>query len=361
MQLSQNEKRIRIKEFDVARVFAVIAMIAVHTEFAIYNYENETFAIFFDYLGSPFAAPVFMFILGANVYLSTKNSPKQLLTRGISIFATSVLFNIVCHALPFFILDFKNQTTNYAENALHWVFAVDILTFAGLAFIFFALVRKFNLNKYVLAAIGIICPVLNIILTRNFPIDFDKHTVPAVITAVFYNSSITGYFSFLSWIIFPIAGYIFVQILDKVENKNKFYLKVGGVCITAYLTMVLVSYQWFPQLPFIEFIEEYSYYQMHPFNAVGTIFFCIGWISVMYFTSKVLPKALDRHIARWNKNLTAIYLIQWFLINYCFVLASNNTFSVNEWQYIICFVTVIIASDILAVSYKKYNEKCAEK
>ena len=353
MELSQNVKRTRIKEFDVARAFAVIVMVAVHTEFAVYNYENEVFATFFDYLGSPFAAPVFMFILGANIFMSSKNSPKQLLARGISIFATSVVFNIICHALPFFILDFNNHTTNYAENALHWVFAVDILTFAGLAFMFFALVRKYNLNKYILAAIGIFCSVLNIVLTRNFPVDFDEHTVLSAITGLFYNSSITGYFSFLSWIIFPIAGYIFVQILDKVEHKNDFYMKVGGISILAYLAMVVVSYKWFPQLPFIEFTEEYAYYQMHPFNAIGTVFFCVGWISIIYFAAKALPEVLNRHIARWNKNLTTIYLIQWFLINYCFVLASNNTFLVNEWQFILCFVAVIIASDILAFLYKK--------
>ena len=360
IDMSKSIKKERIREFDVARVFAVIAMVAVHTEFAIYNYENEVFAIFFDYLGSPFAAPVFMFILGANIFLSSKNSPRQLLARGISTFSSSVVFNIICHALPFLILDFRNQTTNYAENVLHWVFAVDILTFSALAFMFFALIRKLNLNNYVLAAIGIACSLINIILTYNFPIDFDGHTIAAIITGLFYNSSITGYFSFLSWIIFPIAGYIFVQILDKVVDKNKFYLKVGGVCIAAYLAMVFASYKWLPQLPFIEFSEEYSYYQMHPFNAIGTVFFCIGWISIMYFASKILPKGLDCHIARWNRNLTVIYMIQWFLINYCFVLPSNNTFSVNEWQFVICFVAVIIASDILLMLYRKHKGKCVK-
>ena len=222
---------------------------------------------------------------------------------------------------------------------------------------FFALVRKFNLNKYILAAIGIFGSVLNIILTRNFPVDFDEHTISAATTGLFYNSSITGYFSFFSWIIFPIAGYIFVQILDKVENKNRFYMKAGGVSVAAYLAMVVVSYKCFPQLPFIKFTEEYAYYQMHPFNALGTVFFCIGWISIMYFAAKALPKVLDGHIARWNRNLTVIYIIQWFLINYCFVLASNNTLSVNEWQFILCFVAVLVASDILAFLHRNFNKK----
>lgn len=352
----EKQPNYRIREFDVARVFAIIVMVAVHTEFAIYNYESPVFATIFDYLGSPFAAPIFMFILGANIFLSSKNSPKQLFVRGLSLFGISLVFNVICHALPFFILDYTNMTIWYAENALHWVFAVDILSFSGLAFLFFALVKKIKLNNYALATIGVIASIVNIILVHHFPVDFNDHILLASVTSLFYNASITGYFSFLSWIVFPIAGYIFVQILQRVDNKDKFYLKVGGVSLIAYLAMVFISYQWLPDLPFIEFAEEYSYYQMHPFNALGTVFFCFAWIGVIYFVSKILPKALDRHIARLNKNLTTIYLIQWFLINYCFVLSSNNTFFVNEWQFILCFVSIIFASDFIAYLCAKFKE-----
>lgn len=350
-----NPKKTRIREFDIARVFAIIVMVAVHTEFAVYNYEKEWFGTLFDYLGSPFAAPTFMFIMGANIYLSSKNTPKQLFVRGISIFGTSLVFNIICHALPFFALDFINGQTLYLENALHWVFAVDILTFSGLAFMFFAAVKKFRLNNWVLGAMAIIASVANILLTYNCPVDFSSNPVLASITSLFYNSSITGYFSFLSWIIFPIAGYIFIQILVKVKDRTRFYLIVGGICLAIYLVCVFVSYKWLPDLPFIEFVEEYSYYQMHPFNALGTVAFCIAWISIMYFVAKLVPKCLDRHINRLNKNLTNLYLVQWFLINYFLVLIPNGNFHANEWQYILCFTGVLVASDFISWGMAEYK------
>jgi len=83
---------------------------------------------------------------------------------------------------------------------------------------------------------------------------------------------------------------------------------------------------------------------MHPFNALGTVAFCFAWISIMHFVSKLLPKSWLSSITRISKNLTNIYVIQWALINYCFVLPFNDKLLLNEWQFILCVILVFIIS-----------------
>jgi len=344
----------RIKEFDFARVIATFLMIAVHTEFSIYNFTNPVFGAVFTNLGSPFCAPIFMFILGANVYSSSKNKPKLLLVRGIKILVISYIFNIICHALPFFILDYINGIINYGENALHWIFAVDILTFAGLAFIFMAFVRKLNINNKLLLTIGVIFCLINFYLVKNYQIDFDSNPLLAGFTSLFYNSSMPGYFSFLGWIIFPIAGYIFIQFRNKTNDLDKFYLKIGSVSLFVYIVMIILTYKFDMGTWLIYPAPDNAYYYMHPYQALGYLFFTLAWISILYFVAKICPAFLDKHINRINKNLTLIYLIQWFVINYFLMLPSNYSFFANEWQYILCFISVIIVSDLLAYLYKKY-------
>lgn len=341
----------RIKEFDLARAIAIILMIAVHTLFAIYNYNNEVFGAIFTNLGSPFCAPIFMFILGANIFISRNNSPKQLFIRGLKMFLLSYIFNIVCHSLPFHILDLINNTVNYGENTLHWAFAVDILTFAGLAFIFFSLVRYLKLNNKVLIVIGIVLCFLNFYLVNNYQIDFDTHPLIASFTSLFYNSSMPGYFSFFGWIIFPIAGYIFIQIRQKINNLNRFYLLIGTISLLIFILMVIGTFKFNVGTYLIYPSPNNAYYYMHPYQALGYLFFSIAWLSILYFVSKVIPSCLDKHINRLNKNLTIIYVVQWFIINYCLMLPSNYSFFANELQYTLCFIGVFVLSDLLAYLY----------
>lgn len=337
-----NSNRQRLIVFDVARVFAIFVMIAVHLEYAAYDYGTPWFATLFDYLGSPFAAPTFMFILGANIFLSSKNSPAQLFKRGITLFGISIIFNLICHALPYFCLYFINKDVSYYVNAMHWFLANDILTFSSLAFIFFALIKKYKVNNYFLIIFSVAASFINMYLVNNYQINFADNMLLASITGLFYCSSMTGYFPFLGWIVFPIVGYIYIQKLANVNNKDKFFIITGCIGLVIYLLCILFSYLWLPKLPFINFVEEYSYYQMHPFNALGTVAFCFAWISIMHFVSKLLPESWLSSITRISKNLTNIYVIQWTLINYCFVLPFNDKLLLNEWQFILCVILVFI-------------------
>ena len=344
----------RIKEYDLARAIAIIFMIAVHTLASVYDGGNTTFYAIFTNLGSPFCAPIFMFILGSNIYTSKHNSPKELFTRGLKIFSLSYLFNIVCHALPYFILDHLHGTVNYAENALHWIFAVDILTFAGLAFMFFGLVRYLKLNNKLLVIIAVVLSFLNMILVKNYQIDFETSPILAAVTSLFYNSSMPGYFSFFGWIIFPIAGYLFIQFRNKATNLDKFYLKTGGICLIAYVILSILAYKVNVDTYLVYPGSDIRYYYANPYEGIGYVIFCIAWISIMYFLSKITPTFINKTVNRLSHNLTTIYVIQWFLINYLLVLPTDYSFPMNEIQYILAVLGVVILADLIAASYKKY-------
>lgn len=70
----------RQRELDVAKGLAVIFMVLVHV-YEVYggSVEGTTFSHVVEFLGSPPAAPVFMFLLGVGVVYSRKNTPKYYL------------------------------------------------------------------------------------------------------------------------------------------------------------------------------------------------------------------------------------------------------------------------------------------
>lgn len=64
----------RIEEYDIARGIAVIGMVLVHTYMGLCSYTGEWFYYFCYIPGTPFAAPVFMLLLGGNQVMTEKNS-----------------------------------------------------------------------------------------------------------------------------------------------------------------------------------------------------------------------------------------------------------------------------------------------
>jgi len=132
----------RRREFDVARGLAVVFMIAVHLAIAVYAGYESGFGKVVDFLGSAPAAPVFMFLLGANVLTSRQNDFRTLFRRGLMLLIGSYVFNVVCHALPFYVIGVRHPSDGWMNDVWAWVGAVDILTFAGLAFMLIAVLRK---------------------------------------------------------------------------------------------------------------------------------------------------------------------------------------------------------------------------
>ncbi|MCL2086747.1 MAG: DUF1624 domain-containing protein [Oscillospiraceae bacterium] len=340
------------KELAFARGFAVLFMVLVHVKEDLPGYPfSDMYANIIEFCGSPLAAPTFMLLLGAGIVYSKNREPKKLAMRGLQLFAANYVLNFVAFGIPHLIVFAQTKDVALIETILDTVFGVDILAFAGLAFLFFALTEKLKLKLIHIALISLVLSCLNYILT-DVAATLNLSEPPGwLVRAEEYS-----YFPFLSWIEYPVMGYVFGHFLKRCSDKKAFYkyLLSFSALIVVALSLGALKYDF--DLWSMHFGPETYYYQdFLQYILVGGI--CFSWLSILYFlTSATTFKAIDKHFERWSKNTTAIFFIQWLIIGW-FSILNFIEFPVNPYVNLATGLTIFILSDIIAVFYKRIIQK----
>ncbi|BBI34176.1 acyltransferase family protein [Cohnella abietis] len=341
----------RQPELDIAKGLAVLFMIAVHVleAFSTASVMESNIGWLVEFLGGPPAAPVFMFLLGIGIIYSKKSTARNLLNRGLILLLGGYLLNFIRGTLPNLILYWKNGQYSFYEKALDELIAVDILQFAGLAFLFFALVRVLKLKKITIILLTAAFGVINL-----FALTIEtNHFIFSAFTGLIWGSSEISFFPFLSWIVYPAAGYLFGWYLMRCSDKRKFYFYLFLASITLFIIATII----------IVFIFKYDlglsdqtrYYHHNLIGNIEFTAFVVSWISLLFFLTSVIPKTVSNTIKRWSNNLTEIYFIQWILIGWIVMFTGHNTLNVS--YYFLLFVGITIASDLLAYTYKNRRIK----
>jgi len=130
--------------FDFIRGLAVFFMVFVHV-LGMYSKQSVQYSAFgytVDFLGSPPAAPVFMFSMGVFFILSSKSDNlKTGLIKGFKLLLLGSLLSFLRNDL-LMLLEGEPLVEAFRNKTLTAVFEVDILQFAGLAYIFMSLIRN---------------------------------------------------------------------------------------------------------------------------------------------------------------------------------------------------------------------------
>lgn len=325
-----DEKKIntgRQLEIDIAKGLAVIFMILVHTQlyFSTGVARENPIGVLIDYLGGASSAVVFMFILGVGTVYTKKNNFRQFLKRGLILITMGYGLNVARVLMA---------------PAYNEIYDVDILQFAGLATILLGAIKVLNVGNFKVALIALALAFLNLILRMLGVSD------PS---GLFYGSEWYSYFPFLSWIIFPLAGYIFGDLLIRCKSKTWLYLYIGipatiiwtFSCIL-FMGILKTDYGW---------ATDAAYYHMD--IKAGIIFtaFTIAWISLFAGIGPELPKKIKAVFVRWSRNVTPIYIIQWFPI--CGLTNVIEPYSLGTLKYLLLVIGIIVICDILACGYRR--------
>ena len=340
----------RQNELDIARGLAVIFMVLIHCVEYFYNGEDSVFFKVANFLGSPPAAPVFMFILGCGIVYSRRSAPGLLFRRGVIFLVLSYVFNALVYVLPYYISAKLNDDAEIFEENWTQIYDADILQFAGLAFIFFALMKKLNLPNLGYLIVGIICSGAAMYLGENFA-EFESTCLQAI-TGLFWGTHEGSYFPFLSWIAYPIAGYLFADILIYTcpEDKGSLYTKlsvIAGIIFIASAVVLAKFYAW------DDMMDGDPYYHQNIFFNIMFIAFVLAWIGLMYLVAKVLPNLIMSCLKTISVLVTPFYVLQYIFIIYIAVLVFGDE---AEWEMgptLLMFVAVTILSYIVAVIYSK--------
>ncbi|PXY01200.1 hypothetical protein DF185_11180 [Marinifilum breve] len=326
-------------EMDIARGLAVFFMVLVHVQmsFSKEDIVESGFGGLIDFLGGVPAAPVFMFLMGLGFLYTKNDNPGIFFKRGLYILLAGYVLNFFRESLPELIDYFTLGTKESLEAAIEGFIDVDILQFAGLAMIFFALYTWMSLKWYMVLYFALIFASMNYSLQSIQTEDY----LWSAITGLFWGSSEYSEFPFLSWIFYPITGYVFAQLLIRCTDKKTFYKWLFLVSLLATVAGVLFFAGVLGMGLGME--TELAYYH-HDFAAnLVFLLFVLTWISMLFLLMRILPEFVVNQFKRWSKNVTEIYFIHWVLIGWLQWYVYPETYDIVV--FVILSVIIFLVAD----------------
>lgn len=353
MEITKKNKNDRRFELDMAKFLAILFMIGIHVgaEFMELGYPSTAIKIAREFLGGPLAAPVFMFCMGIGIVYSRKSSYKDLLKRGLHILSIGYLLSFARGVIPVLLNSILSGTIEDISLAVEGFLLVDILQFAGLTFLFLALMKKYNIKSGSILAISLVCLSIGEIL----PVIKVNTYIGEIIGLLFWQNTFTC-FPFFMWIVIPVVGYVFGEKLKESTDKKEFYKKVftiGCVVFVASTAHTIASGN-----SLINYFTVFSdlYYKMNFMEVIWILSVVFIWISGLFFVcEKINSESIRSLVIYCSKNLNPIYITQWLLITYI----SLGLQIVGEFQItseVICLVVTMIIT-ILSISIKFLYDK----
>jgi uncharacterized membrane protein len=336
-------------ELDWARGLAVFFMILVHVKICMRPYPLlDLYAKIIEFCGNPPAAPTFMILLGAGIVYSKNRDPKKLSIRGLKLLLANYVLNFISLGLPYLTLFFQTNDAANLELMIFETIGADILAFAGLTFLFFALVEKMRIKLIHVILVTLVLSCLNYLVSAAF-ININISVLPGLLIRVNENS----YFPFLSWIGYPVMGYVFGNFLMRCSRKKAFYRYLFMFSALSALAISLASQKYDFDIWSMHFVGtgEYYYQDFVQYILVGGI--CFSWICILYVLSGINAlRFLGKLLSRWSKNVTVMYFAHLIIIGWFSVLEIIN-FTVDPLVNFATGIVIVILSDAAAVWYIK--------
>lgn len=338
-------------ELDIARGLAVLFMIIIHAQiyFANANTLDTYFADFNDFTGDIPAAPMFMFLLGVGINYTRKNDPALMFKRGLGLIFTGYILNFVRGFVPSIIQAYNLADIDYLYEAITELLYVDILQFSGLAMIMFGVFKKFNFKTTKIAITAIVLALLNLVML-NVKTD---NAIISAFTGLFWGSNENTFFPFLTWMFYPIAGYIFGGFLIRCTDKKKFYVISAIISAIVFFGGTYLFNIVF-EIP-NGLTSDIGYYQHFITDNITFTGFVILEISILSFIAPFVPKFLQKIASRWSKNVTTIFCIHWVIVTWSTLVIPLQ--SLEMFSFIMYLIILIPVSDFLANYYINLKTK----
>ena len=338
----------RQTELDIAKGIAIVFMVFSHAfEIMGWFFDPEistdiAYGIFDRFLGGVFAAPVFMFCMGIGFSYSRKNSAGDIFRRALNMVGIAALLEVFRTAIPGFLEWLLFRDPECIEY-VYLFFEVDILQFAAMAMLVLALFKQCRLKPTVMVILAVLCSVAGQLLQWVST----GSDIGDMAAGFIWHSCDYSYFPLLSWLIFPVCGYVFGDTWLKLKDKDAFFRMVTPIswALTAvYFVSMAVVGEWY-------YLSGGDYYGLGILDAVFALVTCFAMIGLGYYLEKWCAR-----IAGWfgsmGRRVNSIYCIHWTL--YCFLyllLLCILSVYVSQWTIVPAGIVVLAGSDWLSRLY----------
>lgn len=343
----------RQMELDIAKALSITYMVYIHTIMVVKAFNiglSPTYDFMFsNILGRPYAAPIFMFCMGVGVVYSRHSQWDAMVKRGIKLYLLGMLVNLFEYFIPHYLCGtlFGNWDIFPIAGGL-LLFCIDVLAFAGLAFILMGILKKFNLSNRNLIIIAVAMSLIGTLLNG---IDFGNDVLNLFFGHFFGAAGGFTAFPLFTWFIFPIAGYVWGQYFIRAKDKGVFF-KFWPMYIIVALIYFFVTLKLGGG---ILSSDVHSYYFMNILDALFCIINAHGVIGMCYWMLKYLPDANVKVFFILSSNVNNIYIAQWFFIPIAIILISyffKDVVYSNLLTSIIA-ISMLAISTLVALGYKK--------
>lgn len=348
---SEEINKNRQLEFDLMKTLTILLMIWTHVfEELSTEFEPSLSATNAFYRGGIFGAATFMFCMGMGMVYTRRNTPEDYFHRGLHIIFIGALLNVCRQLIPSIV---TGSIFADPPSAAHLVelLGVDILQFAGLAFLLMALLRKIGLRYrsilIVSVAMSISAYFLEGVQTGNFFID-------QALGYLWGNDS-ESYFPLLNWFIFPAAGCWFGKLYLHLKNKALFHkvsLPVGLVLTVLYIEANIKGW-WGGFLLFSS--ERFLAHRMLP-DAIMSLIANVWQITLFYYIAQVIPQKAIPALTHPSKHITQYYCVSWVVI--CFIgYIFGEDLADTDGTTILLWLFVLVTTIGIVTIYNKYLQE----
>jgi len=330
--------------FDFIRGLAVFFMVFVHVlgVYATHPVYESTFGSVVDFLGSPPAAPVFMFSMGIFFVLSSKSdSVKTGVIRGLKLLLLGSLLSFLRYDL---LILFENwvwggESLNFSTMTAIW--EVDILQFAGCAYILMSLIKGY-LKKpvwwlVIAVVIMVLSPYLWGITSSNILINWFLHFL--------WGAGEDVYFPIFGWLYYPLLGMIFGLCMKSGSNLKSLMqssLKIGLILLAIGSAITATNFDY----------HIGDYFKSGPGSMIWIMGFVLVWLWLCYLiTERAQGNKLVETISFWGRETTSIYVIHWILLMWGTLILGSESYGVLGVLILTAVYTAL--SHGLTLVYKK--------
>ena len=337
----------RIDAFDLARGLAVLFMAAVHAlqTYATPATYDSVFGWTLEFLGGPPAAPTFMFLMGAVMAFSQRTSVSAMLRRGVGLLALGYLLNALRGSLPVWIAIQAGTAASELGGAtpLSEFLQVDILQFAGMAYLILAVVRRFIRNPWGWIGLAVAVAVGSPWLWGRMS---GWPALDAVLSLLWGTGGESIAFPVFPWLTFPLVGMAVGRWLATAKDQKSVFrnLALAGVGLLIAGSAITLTN--------IDF-HLGDYWRTGPGGTIVYTGFVMIWVAACSLVAaRVLQSQPGKVLAFWSRNVTVFYFIHWVLIGWSVLLVGYESYGVLGT--LIGLIIIVLVTDALTRAWNRF-------
>ena len=317
------------------------------------EYSKDCFSLTIDIAGFFLGAPSFMMLMGIGMKYSKHHESKYYIFRGIELLTKGQLLYLLRNGLPNIIAWWITGNKKFISRAM-LILEADILTFAGISFYIFALLKKMKLSDNFILCISIIMNIIGYILYKI--IKQPESFLMKQLMGYFILTYAEAYFPFFSYFIFVAIGYWLGGIYQKISNKDKFYNRILFFIspLTIIYIYIRINYN-FIILPDYGYDEDYCLFPGP--DAIISCMINLIFLTFFYKIDKLFKIKTPYIITHTGKNVNKYYIIHFIIISQTsiFLRATKGEKYPNTVKYpTLCGILIIYLCKITIDLNDKY-------